>query len=502
MKIRRLYDLPARKPAVMWTGLYALFLLTVFVLWTPATGYSPIVVPKHRLFLISAGVYFTGLAVLWVRYRPRVGLPRWSWCLAAGLLMCFLLSGLLSEHQDLVWLGHRRKEGFLTLAIYLGIFLTMAAFGRLGRVHQWAAAGTGICLFVLVLIQFLGHNPLGLYPEGLGFHDRGARYSGEYLGTIGNSDLLSALLTMLCLYLFGAYATGKGKDRFFLLAGAGCAWAALLLSEVTAGPVAVLGCLALALPLCVKKGLGLGRMGEIGGILALCALGKSLLGYAYEAGTLTFFIRFGALSGVFLGLCLCCAGAAVLLRRLPAGKGYPRAAWAMAAVYLLVILAALLFLLFYTGSNETLLGLHGLLRGDPPDTLGSSRVAIWKEAVELGLEEPLLGGGPDTYNRRSQILFTRELESGAIRRNSVDAAHNEYLNLWVNTGLPSMLLFLALVLWALISGGRRVDGRSLPVWLPAVGYVIHALFGISQSLVSPLFYLFLGALVFHQRSKP
>ncbi|MFR0734702.1 MAG: hypothetical protein ACLSHU_11440 [Oscillospiraceae bacterium] len=34
----------------------------------------------------------------------------------------------------------------------------------------------------------------------------------------------------------------------------------------------------------------------------------------------------------------------------------------------------------------------------------------------------------------------------------------------------------------------------LPLLLPALGYAIHALFGISQSLVSPLFYLFLGTL--------
>ena len=76
----------------------------------------------------------------------------------------------------------------------------------------------------------------------------------------------------------------------------------------------------------------------------------------------------------------------------------------------------------------------------------------------------------------------------------MDAAHNEYLNLWVNTGLPGMLLFLALVLRCLRSGWKRGD----PLLLPCLGYAIHALFGISQSLVSPLFYLFLGALLYRE----
>ena len=484
------------------TGLYALFLLTVFLLWTPATGYSPIVAPKHRLFLVSAGVYFGGLAVLWLLRRPKVTLPAWSLFLTGGLLLCFFLSSVLSAHQDLVWLGDRRGEGFLTLTIYLGIFLAMAAFGKLGKPHRWAAAVTSIVMFLLVLAQFWGKNPLGLYPSGLCFHDRGTRYSGEYLGTIGNSDLLSALLTMLCLYLLGAYATEPGRDRWFFLLGSGCAWGALLLSEVAAGPVAVLGCLALALPVCVKKGLGLGSMGQIGLVLALGALGKSVLGYEYTGGVLRVFFRFSPFSGLFLTLALICAAATVLLRHLPEQGGYPRAAKVIWALYLLVILVVLLFLFFYTGSNEALGGFHQLLRGHPPDTLGSSRIAIWKEAVELGRQEVLLGGGPDTYNRRSELVFTRELESGHVRRNGVDVAHNEYLNLWVNTGLPSMLLFLALIGKVLTFAIRKADDRSLSLLLPSMGYAIHALFGISQSLVSPLYYLFLGALVCTVRNAP
>lgn len=81
-----------------------------------------------------------------------------------------------------------------------------------------------------------------------------------------------------------------------------------------------------------------------------------------------------------------------------------------------------------------------------------------------------------------------------MRRTSVDAAHCEYLNLWVNTGLPSMLLFLGLLAAVLLPAARRLRPALLPLLLPALGYAIHALFGISQSLVSPLFYLFLGTL--------
>ena len=64
------------------------------------------------------------------------------------------------------------------------------------------------------------------------------------------------------------------------------------------------------------------------------------------------------------------------------------------------------------GQQTSLQDLSQLLHGNPPPTLGSSRIAIWQEALELGLERPALGSGPDTYQFRSSLIFTRELPGG------------------------------------------------------------------------------------------
>ena len=206
----------------------------------------------------------------------------------------------------------------------------------------------------------------------------------------------------------------------------------------------------------------------------------------------------------WLFLAAACLGlaAAVVLRRLPPGKAYPKAAWSLVLCYVILALAVLVMLYRYDGAHTTLQGLSQLLHGNPPSTLGSSRIAIWQEALHMGAEQPLLGGGPDTYQFRSSLIFTRELPSGQIRRTSVDAAHCEYLNLWVNTGLPSMLLYVGLLASVLLPAAKHLRPGTLPLFLPALGYAIHALFGISQSLVSPLFYLFLGALAYANRQRP
>lgn len=472
-----------------WAGLFALFLMSAFILWVPETGYSSIVGPKHNLFLLSCAVFFPVLLGLMLRKRekPKKG-QLICLALAGGLLILFLLSSVLSQYQDTVWLGARRHEGFLTLALYLLLFSAMALWGKVGRAHFIVISLTSILVFALAAMQFAGKNPLNLYPNDLTFHDRNLRYSGEYLSTIGNSDLLSAFLTMAFLFQAGAYAAGKAKA--WILPGAFCAWMCLLLSEVTAGPVAILGCLAICLIPCLRYGIGVKAVGDIAFLLLLGLLCKSMLGYRYADGSLTFFLRFGALQ---IGL-LVCTLLMLIPGRLLRDKAHPRAAMVLALSYVGLFLAGYLFLFFYRGSNEKLQALHLLARFDPPDTLGSSRIRIWKEALTLGKEMPLLGSGPDTYRFRSTIIFTST--TGTYRQTSVDVAHSEYLNLWVNTGLPSMLLFMGLIGCAVIPALHKPNRSTLPLLLPALGYAIHALFGISQSVVSPLFYLFLGALVY------
>lgn len=496
--------LPTRKAHLTptnWSGLYALFLLTVFILWVPRSGYSSIVLPKHQLFVSATAAFLAGLLPLIFLRRHQKIFPTLQtcrdvlpFCLAGILLLLFLLSALTSAYPEVVWLGNRRKEGFLTLALYLLIFSAAALWGRLRRIHTICAAAAALTVSALCVVQFLGYNPLNLYPAGLGFHDRGLQYSGEYLGTIGNSDLLSAYLTMMTLYLLGSYAVSRHPVRFLYLFAGGASWFTLMLCEVTAGPVAVLGCLTLCLPLCLAKGLGVRRMGELFAVLALGMLGKSILGYTYQDGAPEFYLTWGPFAWLLLAAVLLGLFSGVGLRRLPEGRGYPKLALALLLCLAVLILAVLGFLYGYTGEHETLRDLSLLLHGNPPPTLGSSRIAIWQEALTLGRERPLLGSGPDTYQLRSSLIFTRELPSGQVRRTSVDAAHCEYLNLWVNTGLPSMLFFLSLLAAVLLPAARRLQPRMLPLFLPALGYAIHALFGISQSLVSPLFYWFLGAL--------
>ena len=59
---------------------------------------------------------------------------------------------------------------------------------------------------LLALWQLAGGNPLGLYPKGLAYSDAGIAYSGAYLGTIGNTDLLAAVMCVAVpAFFYGAW---------------------------------------------------------------------------------------------------------------------------------------------------------------------------------------------------------------------------------------------------------------------------------------------------------
>lgn len=64
---------------VSWTGIYGFFLLTVFILWVPSSGYQNIVWPKHLLFLWATALFVLGLVPMVLIQKARQSLPeRWT----------------------------------------------------------------------------------------------------------------------------------------------------------------------------------------------------------------------------------------------------------------------------------------------------------------------------------------------------------------------------------------------------------------------------------------
>ena len=194
------------------SDVYLALMLSAFLLWTGPDGYTKILEAKYRLFLLLTIVYCAAAALSALRqirtvcFCKLLRAVRPAEWLMLGYVLCSLLSTLLSPWRADAWLGLSRREGLLTLALYGAVFLLL---GRLARPKAWLldvfGAAMSLCC-LLALWQLAGGNPLGLYPKELAYSDAGTAYSGAYLGTIGNTDLLAAVMCVAVpAFFYGAW---------------------------------------------------------------------------------------------------------------------------------------------------------------------------------------------------------------------------------------------------------------------------------------------------------
>ena len=423
------------------TAVYTACMLSVFLLYPGLGGYQNITAEKWRAFLLFTGGYVgltlllrLELAVTGSARLPALGAVWRSMGLARKLLIAFwavsAVSTVFSVDRSVAFWGGARYEGLLTITLYCAACLLVSRYGRPGKWMLWLFGAAMSLNCLLSLVQLAGYNPLGLYPAGMNYYDANVRYAGEFLGTIGNVDLLSAVLCAAIPAFWIAAVKLPGRDRFLLLVPLALCLAVLGKSFVAGGIVGVFVSALLTFPV-LLKGKG-ARTAGFAAVLCVCALGLAGI-YA-----------FGGRLGGFL----------------------------------------------YEASE--------LLHGRWDDDFGSGRLYIWRNVAELVRERPLLGGGPDTLGLRTEAAFERYDEAlGILIRSSVDAAHNEYLNILVNQGLLALAAYLGALAAAAVRWVRTAAEKPASAICggAVLGYCVQAFFGISSPISAPYLWLALGFLI-------
>jgi putative inorganic carbon (hco3(-)) transporter len=116
------------------------------------------------------------------------------------------------------------------------------------------------------------------------------------------------------------------------------------------------------------------------------------------------------------------------------------------------------------------------------DASNLERINRWKAAIAMYREKPLFGWGPGTYMFQ-YAPFQFSYDRTIISTNRADGgdAHSEYLGPLSETGLPGMISFILVALFALITGFRlpgqlkKIKDRLLVtgVLLGLVTYLVH-----------------------------
>ena len=484
--------------AVRITDKYILIMLLVFPLFTGLSGYRSITLSKYLFFVCATCAWLLLIAAYGVfsviRQKGEIVYPDAPSLAVIVFMTVCCLSAVFSPFRESVFFGAGRYDGLATLLLYGGIFLGCARYAR-PRIAHAAALGISctLCCAVAVL-QLLDTDVLKLFPSGMSYYDHGTFYTGEFLGTIGNTNLLSAYLC-LCIPLFSAlFISGEGKRPRLFAVPVFPAVFVLTASGVAGGAVALCVCALCAAPVLMTSRERLYRAAAV--LTVICLAVGLALGFecSYENRTAAFGFDFAKALPAFLAAALSLAAYGILKRPdapRSDGRGYLRTILILEGAAVAAGLAALYFIPW---SGGTAYELSRVLHGEINDSFGSSRIAIWKNVLALVPERPLLGGGPDTLALRLDMRFSRYVqETGRTLSVYVDNAHNEYLGLLVNTGVLGLAAFLGCM--ALTAGrllARRGEGIYAAFGLGLVCYWVQAFFGLGLCITAPLMWIFWG----------
>ena len=118
---------------------------------------------------------------------------------------------------------------------------------------------------------------------------------------------------------------------------------------------------------------------------------------------------------------------------------------------------------------------------------GQTRTEIWQAAIAAVKERPILGYGADTFRLVFPTFKPVEYVRDAGGSSVADNVHDYPLQLAAGIGIPGMLLFYGIFVWAGVRSFSTVFRRSSDptrlilgaFWAAAVGYLVQLLFGIS-----------------------
>ena len=152
------------------------------------------------------------------------------------------------------------------------------------------------------------------------------------------------------------------------------------------------------------------------------------------------------------------------------------------SIFLLIIC-----LYFINFSSGTLYEVHELLHGNFIDEFGTYRIFLWKRAMKLFRENPIIGSGPDTFAVRFMDKYTDDvMKIGKLSIN--DTAGNVYITMLINIGMLGLFVYLIFLILQLKEGIKKKNNYSKVLLIAILCYWIQDLFNLWVVVVTPVYW--------------
>lgn len=419
-----------------------------------------------------------------------------------GFLFVNIISTLFSDYKLDSLLGTAgRNNGLLLIAVYTIVYFLITRFLYYKEyIFVFLAVGS-IVVFLLAILNCFYIDPLGMFAQ---LTDE--QTITDFTSTMGNKNFMSSYICIVLPVMIALSVLSENKKlRVLYLTASGFGFAALMTSDSDSG---ILGIAAFAVIYFIwfvrdisklkKYFLSMSVMLIFAKLLRLF----SFLNNDNSKGMDSFqqLFVYSAAGWIMLSVCLTFTAVLYLLDFKKQGiilpKSVPILFCAFAVAGIMALLGIIIYFSIFNTSAE--LGTLGkILRFN--ESWGTHRGFMWIKSFEIIADEIkhgdiikfLFGTGPDTFYYAFAPYFNELLRFGD---SSTNAAHNEYINYLVTTGITGCAAYAALVIGVIARAIRHAESNPYIIVCVAgvICYSVQATVNISQPITTPLFIIMLA----------
>ena len=352
-------------------------------------------------------------------------------------------------------------EGLIVNIIYILSFLFISLTYKFNKKILDIFIIPSIIIGIIIIIQYIGFNPLYLYKMG---------GSNIFYGTIGNIDIIGLLYIMYVIFMFFRYIFSDINKLLFLVSFF-ISMLVFFIINVDAAYFTFFIALLFLLPIVLLNSKYLKKYLDIIIIISIASI---------------FIINVYIIILLFIFVII-----RLLINNLEYNVINKKNIIIGYMCLLLLLIMGLIVLYFYKFNITILSDVYSILHFKLVDSLGSYRMFLWKRTIIMFNNNILFGTGCDTFYIRFMNLYIDDLKSIGIFDIN-DSACNIYLTMLINHGLVGLLLFISFIYSVLIKIKNNFNFIILVILMTIISCLIYGFFSFNVVIVTTIFFTLLS----------
>lgn len=467
------------------------------------TAYKSILVIGFTVLFVMTVVYL----IFWFKEKKK-----WNVSVTDMMVVIYLILSGISVisggfYNDALWGCPGWNMGFVSQLSFALLYLFLSRFGRYYRLITVVLCSVAAVVFLIGVLHRMMIDPIGFY-DGLADYQK-----AQFLSTLGQATWYGSFLMVVlpvgtAVFLYTENRMWRVISGIYVFLG----FCTLVTQNSDSAYFALAGFMLVFFGVSVEKRDSFYRF------LWICtfflAAGKLMYfllqinpNSALEYDVITELILCSAGTWIMLAACLLGCVMLSVRKRMLQGNQSPYPAEKMLRVRKGVLITAgalligIILLIVLQAKNFLPDALAERLEAIPyfnwNDSWGNGRGRIWNFSVRMYGEESLLhklfGVGPDCFNSYVTAYYSEEAQllwGDKLLTN----AHNEWLNVLINAGLPGAAAYIGIFITAILRFLKIASGNALltGVAAAAVSYMAYNFFCYQQVLCTPFIFIMIG----------